>query len=293
MYHPGKLVGYFGNLVAAELEPLFVGRRVFLLARVVSVEFPEFPDHGRMIAVVPFRVFLILNDAVAGPQGGRENNVYQAVVVYRNPVQALHLAISLYFILQISPDFGQGGAEEFIIIYIRPVVGQAFALAVYAEPFRMSFHYGIASVFEIHSPQPGINLDSVFVGNGYGQAVIVGGRGVEHHSVEAGCLHQGAYRIEVHRRTIVQPGPEHRIPFPLLRRGSAGRRRKDERQQAEKFQMFHIALNSDFQFEMETPQQGRYPDDNKGEAEAVDNREEPVRKPIGQYKPRYVGQAVR
>ena len=234
-------VGHFRDLVAAELAPLDILGRIFLFARVITIFFLEQPDHFRMVAEIPFGIFPVLDDAVAGPQGGRQHHVDKAVVVDGNAVEAFHLAVSADLVVEVFTHLGQGRTEELVVVDVGRGVGEAASQAVHAEPFRMLRKYPAPVVLKIHRPEPGIDRDAVGLGDGNGLAVVVGGRGVEHHAVDACLVHSLADRFEVHIRTIVEPGPEKRVSglgFLLSATGEAAQGRKGQEQVSETFHGF-------------------------------------------------------
>ncbi len=104
--HVGDHIGYFGNLVTTELKPFLVLRGIFLFSRIISVSGLELLDHSRVIAEIPLRIFLVLYDTVFRPKGSRQDNVHETVVIDCDTVQALYLAVSLYFLLDKLPYLG-------------------------------------------------------------------------------------------------------------------------------------------------------------------------------------------
>ena len=152
MYHFGNHIGHFGYLVATELTPLHIKRRVFLFARVITVLLLELLEHFRVVAVIPCSVFTVLHNTVVRPQGSRKHHIHKTVVVDGNAVQTFHFAIGLDFLLDELTDFGQCRAKEFVIAYVGGSVCQALAVTVHTEPFGMFFQYFVTVVFQIHGP---------------------------------------------------------------------------------------------------------------------------------------------
>ena len=235
----GEQVGHFGDLVAAELAPLHVHGRIFLLTRIIPVLRLELLDHGRMVAEVPLRILPVLDHAVIRPEGRRQDHVHKAVVVQRDAVQPVHFAIGLDLIIQVLPHLGQRRAQELVIVHISRRIGQAPAQPVDTQPLGMFGQDLCPVVLEIHGPQPGEHLDPMGFSYRNSHAVIVRGRGIQHHAVDTGLVHHRTDGVEIHPGPVIQPGPEHRFGMVLRSTGGQADKGGHSRQQQS---FFHIAF---------------------------------------------------
>ena len=75
-------VGHLGDELLAETAPLFVARRVCLVARVITVFFLEACERCRVVTEVPLRPYLsILGNLIVVAQADRQHAIHDAAVI--------------------------------------------------------------------------------------------------------------------------------------------------------------------------------------------------------------------
>ena len=113
MYHFGNHIGHFGYLVATELTPLHIKRRVFLFARVITVLLLEPVSYTHLKTCT----IEISGDYAYGYLKG-ENGVHRLV--------------------RVSPYNAQGKrVTSFASVFVTPLVDDTIEVNI--EPARMSW----------------------------------------------------------------------------------------------------------------------------------------------------------